>query len=910
MIPAVLIFFVILFAHKIAALYTDYLWYDAYGQTETFWTLFLARFSVHAAFSAIFFVAAVVLTFFLHGRMKNDSDAILFRTLHIKNTNLAYYLLTLAAILFLSYLAGGSAGINWKSILLFFTSKSAGSLPQDPIFGLDSAFYFFTLPFLSFLRGWLFFALFLFVVYSAAYAFLFRHLGTQRGLFFISEKGRGVAILYCLIFLLLHATGFYLGRYQLLFQHGKSFYGAGYTAVHAGLFTLWAAIVITAAGILVTIFFALQKRHRASFIAIALTFAGSIVLNITLPSLQQRFIVEPNELALELPFIEENIRSTRMAYGLGELQVSEFAADAAIDASELVQHSDIIDNIRLWDWRPLLQTYRQIQELKPYYRFSDIDIDRYDVNGSPRAFNVSARELDTNELSQDAHTWMNRHLVYTHGYGVVMSRVDRITTDGLPELVVKDIPPRGESTLVPAKPQIYYGEHKNEYCITNTNLSPGEFDYPSGDTNSYTVYNGNGGIPMGGFLKRMLFALSFGDINILISPGITGSSRIHYNRNIVEIADKLAPWLVTDQDPYLVSTQDRLYFMIDAYTVSDRFPYSTPVQFNNRSVNYISNSAKIVIDAYDGTATIYVTGADPILPAWVKMLGTKTKPLSQMPDELKKHIRYPEGLFDVQVEILRRYHMSDPNVFYNNEDAWEIPRQIYDAQEIIMESNYLVTKLPGQEKPGFVILMPYTPRNKDNMIAFLVAQCDGDAYGNLMLYRLPKDKLTYGPMQIESRITQDPEISRQLTLWNQKGSSVIRGNILAIPLGNSLLYVEPIYLKAETSEMPELKRVIAAAGDRIVMEENIEKALLALFGSPGITSSVEPAAAVEADQSGRASAAPAPAGRTTEALAKEASAHYNRAMTLLKNGDFAGFGSAMKDLEESLKRLEVSASPE
>ncbi|MBP6291097.1 MAG: UPF0182 family protein, partial [Spirochaetes bacterium] len=553
---------------------------------------------------------------------------------------------------------------------------------------------------------------------------------------------------------------------------------------------------------------------------------------------------------------------------------------------DLEKNRDVVNNIRLWDWRPLKETYKQLQGLKPYYDFIDVDIVRYTINNQKVALNISARELDNTKLTVSKNSWLNNHLIFTHGYGVIASRVDKITPEGLPELVLYDIPTKSTIPIPVTVPQIYYGEHQNSYIITNTKITPGEFDYPYGDENKYTIYNGTGGDVLNSLVKRAMYAIAFGDFNILISNVITNQSRIHFRRNIVDMVTAITPFIYYDSDPYVVVVDGKIYWIIDGYTYSSYFPYSTPIQLTNGvSINYIRNPIKIIIDAYNGTIRYYIAdNNDPVIKAYAKIFKNLFIPMEQMPDAFKDHLRYPEALFNIQAQQLLRYHMTNINVFYNNEDLWDIPQQIYESAREKMHSYYLVTSLPNEPATEFLLILPFTPAKKDNMIAFMVARCDIPNYGELRLYTLPKDKLNFGPMQIEARINQDAEISKQLSLWNQRGSRVIRGNMLVLPIRDSILFVEPLYLKAETSEMPELKRVIVSYKDKIIMEENLSLALSKLFTGGSFGERYY-------------------GGYAIKDLVNKAYMHFIQAEEYQRQGNWAKYGEELKNLKETLTAL-------
>ncbi|MDA3901161.1 MAG: UPF0182 family protein [Spirochaetes bacterium] len=883
---------------SMSSLITDYLWFDHYGQLKTFFTLFITRFAVKGIFALIFLTLLVLNTFiviFLSGGGRTASIPFL-RLLPPSLQKKKYIIGALILVfIFLSYVMGSAAQPFWTDILKYLNQTPFSNYPADPIFNRELSFYLFSLPFYNFIHGWIIGALVVISILSIVFHIMTGAFSMRTGKVEVSPAARSHLSIMGSLFMLSVAVGYYLSAFDILFSQRGKFYGAGYTAVNSQLFAYRICMILAIIAAVLLAVNVFRRSIKLATISVAATFILFIILGSIIPSMQQRFVVEPNELEKEREYINNNITFTRLAYGLSDIQIAEFQNDGELSVEDIRDNKDVISNIRLWDWRPLQQTYRQIQELRPYYSFMDVDVDRYVIGGSLSAVNVAGRELLTRQLSPNSQTWVNTHLVYTHGYGVVMNRVDRITPEGMPELIIKDIPPQSDHFEID-QPQIYYGEHDNDYILTNTGINPGEFDYPSGESNSYTTYDGLGGIKLDSIFKRLMYALTFSDINILISNNILPQTRIHYNRNIKELASKLAPFIIQDTDPYIVISEGQLYYIMDAYTLTDQFPYSTPLK--NRRINYIRNSVKIVVNAYDGDIKYYISDiSDPIIQTYASIFPDLFSDFSEMPAGIKQHIRYPETLFDVQAEILLRYHMTDANVFYNNEDAWDIPNQIYDSSEQKMESYYIITRLPGEDSTEFVLMVPFTPIQKSNMVSFMVAQCDNDNYGKMTLYKLPKDKLNYGPMQLEARINQDANISKQLSLWSQKGSRVIRGNMLAIPIKESLLFVEPLYLKAESSEMPELKRVIVCFRDKIVMEENLPDALARIFGLTERSTD-------EKDESSRGKASPvSKLPDSIKNLTQEAYKVYTNATEQLKSGDFEAYGNSITELGKLLQKL-------
>ncbi|MEG0291554.1 MAG: UPF0182 family protein [Anaerovoracaceae bacterium] len=678
---------------------------------------------------------------------------------------------------------------------------------------------------------------------------------------------------------------FFLKQFELLHAHNGAVYGAGFTDV---TITLWVYRILIGLSILgaITVVVGI-KKHRPKMIAkipIIMIIIGA--LGIGAGIVTQNLIVSPNEIAKESKYLERNIEYTQKAYGLDKVAVEPFKASNDLTREDIKKNESAISNIRINDYLPAEKFYNQTQSIRQYYLFKDVDVDRYMVNGEYTQTYLSAREIDEEKISQ---TWINRHLKYTHGYGITLSRVDEVTESGQPNMLVKDIPP--ESSVPEIKinrPEIYFGELTNDYAVVGANED--EFDYPNGDSNAYTRYEGSAGIKLNP-LNRFMFAIKENSLKLFVSSNIKNNSKIIINRNIKDRVQKIMPYLEYDKNPYIVAENGKLYWMIDAYTTSDKFPYSEP--FAEKSgVNYIRNSVKVVIDAYNGDVNYYVVDKeDPIAMTFKSIYPKLFKDLDQMPKELQAHMRYPNQLFDIQARVYSRYHMNDVKVFYQNEDLWDIANEIYGTEETPMEPNYYIMKLPREKNTEFVNSIPFTPRDKKNMTGLLVARNDGKAYGELMLYKLPKSKVVYGPRQIEAQIDQDTEISKEFSLWNSSGSTYSRGNMFVIPIEDSLLYVEPVYLESTNSSIPEVKRVIVAYGDKIAYKPTLGEALNSLFGEGSVTN-------------GSSTGNKEPGKEYTHAdYIKKANEAYNNAQSALKNGNWEKYGQYMKELEKALKRL-------
>jgi uncharacterized protein len=859
-------------------LYTDYLWFVNIGYVSVFLTILKTKIVLWAIGTAIFFIFAY---FNVKMALKNSMNK------EIQLTGL-----TLLLVFVFSLFMGLVASAGWEVVLRY--SDMVPFDLSDPIFSKDIGFYVFTLPFYLYVKNVLFLGLVgvglaVFGVYFMSSGGLVRD-SEDYGNFrleipiFSSKATNHLLLLGGLAFILV-AVGYLLDRYSILYSARGAIYGAGYTDVNVDLpvKTLMAVLSV----IVAVLFFASIKLKQVKLPAagVALLFIVSI-LGGALAGVVQQYKVTPDESNLEKPYIIDNIKYTKEAYGLADLKEVEFPANYNLSFEDIVENSKTIDNIRLWDWRPLRTTYEQKQEIRTYYDFNDVDVDRYDINGSYTQVMLSARELNSNLLTETS--WVNTNLAFTHGYGVSMSPVRDVAKEGLPLMYVEDIPPKSPFFNI-SEPGIYYGELTNEYAIIKTTTK--EFDYPKGTENVYGTYEGKGGIELSSIFKRIILAANFGSINILVSNSIKSDSRILFYRNIKERVSIIAPFLIYDSDPYVVLSNGRIYWMIDAYTVTDRYPYSEPYS----RINYIRNSVKVVIDAYDGSVDFYVFDEnDPIIQTYSNVFKDLFKPGTDMPEDLRLHVRYPEDLFSIQATKYAVYHMNDPGVFYNKEDVWQVPREKYEAQTIDMEPYYLITKLPGEEKEEFIILLPFTPKGKPNMIAWMAARSDSPYYGEKIVYNFQKGELIYGPIQIEARIDQDPDISELFTLWGQGGSKVIRGNLIVIPIENSLLYVEPIYIRAEEAEgsIPELKRVIIAFGDRLAMKETLDDALAAVFNVRTAT----PAPGVEKQRVETKAA-------TSEELIENAILHYRESQEYLKEGNWTGYGTSLQKLNETLWEL-------
>jgi uncharacterized membrane protein (UPF0182 family) len=884
----VVLFLVFSFRQAIA-LYIDWLWFQEVGYTQLFTTslgykLIMALVCGGLLSALLYFnlkIAAITPTGFHFSQADN--------VIELPSPDLfdpLFRRLLLPGSLFLGLLAAPQGAANWERLPLFLNWTPFNL--NDPLLSFDIGFYLFRLPMYRAAYQWLTFALGLTLIATAAVYLLYR--GIQygpRGLF-LSERARTHLLVLVALLFAIKAGGYLLDAFDLVYSARGAAFGAGYTDVYANLpaLRILALLSLIAATLSVAQIYRPGFRY-VIFGAAALVVAHLIGLNVY-PALLQRFRVVPNEVEAERPFIERNIKFTRLAYGLDKVESKDFPAEEQLTAADLKRNESTIKNIRLWEHRPLLATYAQLQEIRTYYKFVDVDNDRYRIDGTYRQIMLSARELSHQHLP--SRIWINEHLTYTHGYGLVFGPVNQVTPEGLPEFFVKDIPPVAGEQLKITRPEIYYGELANDYVFVKT--AARELDYPSGDQNIYTDYQGNGGVPINSLWRQLLLSAHFATLRIVLSQDVKNESRILLHRQIQERVKKIAPFITFDRDAYLVIAQDgRLFWIIDGYTTSDGFPYSEPMR--QRGMNYIRNSVKAVIDAYNGTVSFYLSDPeDPIILAYGKIFPELVQPLDKMPEDLRAHIRYPQDLFAIQAYMYATYHMQDPQVFYNKEDLLSIPRQSIDVKEREMEPYYTIMRLPGEAKEEFVLLLPFTPNKRDNMRAWLAARSDPPHYGKLIALDFPKAKLIYGPKQIDARIEQDAFISQQLTLWGQRGQ-VIRGSLLAIPIETSLLYVQPLYLAAEKGSLPELKRVIVAFGNQIAMEETLEQSLQRIFsGKPAPGPVVQQPVA-------------APQAPTTEKeLARQALAHFQRSQELLRQGNWAGYGDELKKVEDLLREMQ------
>jgi uncharacterized membrane protein (UPF0182 family) len=916
----------------IISIYPNWLWFGNLDFAPVFWTMALGKYGV-AAVIWILMIIALSVNLYMAQRLYSEGEQKITEIAGMPVSGKSLNTIILGAILIVSFVIASKGSVQWNMVLSYLNQHPFGS--ADPIFGRDIGFYVFSLPFYLFVREQLLIVLLFAALVTVIWYIKDGGIQIIGELTLVEDKPASIPkvkvadkvgqhlLVLAGILVFLAAWGYYLKAYEVLYSTQGPAFGASYTDVNIKIMAFRILMVLSFLLCLLIFYNAFKLKIKLLLVCGGIWLAAIGILVAGLPILVQQFVVKPNELAKESPYIAHNIDFTRNAYNLANIKEVDFEVNNTLSAEDIKNHEVTIQNIRVWDERPLLQTYRQIQSIRLYYDFNNVDVDRYQIADRYRQVMLAARELVVDQLPPQAKTWVNRHLIYTHGYGLAMSPVNEVTAEGLPQLMIKDVPPSVDINLKIDRPEIYYGEKTSEYILVKTSAQ--EFDYPKGDKNVYTIYQGKGGVQINSFMRRLLFAIEFQDPQILFTTYLTPESRIMFNRRIRNRVTAIAPFLSYDTDPYMVVSGGRLFWIQDAYTASNMYPYSkrykTP--FRKKELNYIRNSVKVIIDAYDGHVTYYMIDAkDPILKTYAKVYPALFKPLDAMPADLKKHLRYPNDLFEIQVQTYAKYHMQDVQVFYNQEDLWEPPDEIYGDNRQMMKPYYIIIKLPDEEKEEFLLMLPYTPSKKDNMIGWLAARSDLPHYGSLLVYKLSKDKLAYGPMQVEARIDQQTDISRELSLWGQRGSRVIRGNLLAIPVSDSFIYVEPIYLEAEqepqpetqaatpskggqspkqqgtrparkgvttTAALPELKRIIVALGSRVAMEERLDLALSRVLG----------ASVISKDQ---ISAKSPESGQYSE-LGKQALEYYNNAKDYLQKGDWAGYGRELEKLESILQRF-------
>ncbi len=933
LVAAILLFVV----PSAVAFYTDWLWFRELGYEG----VFLRRINAQAI---VFLAAFVPIYLFLYFNLRfarrrtADRPRVVFgtgadgRPISLEGRQLAGLAMPVALVAGL--VLGLAAAAHWMQWLSFLHQTPFGQ--ADPLWGRDVSFYVFRLPVYELVRrqalivsvialaGGL-----LYYVFSGSFVLESRPSASSwPRIRLVPTARRHLSLLVALILLLL-AWGAWLEIPLTLLtptpETSIVTFGASYSDVYARIPFFWATIVVLVAGAGLSIWHGFGRRGWPLPLAIVL-YVGVSAVGGVYAGFVQRLVVTPNEQNTEQPFIEHNIHATRTAYALDHVDERELSGDAELSAAEIIDNAGTIENVRLWDHTPLLQTFAQIQEIRTYYDFAAIDNDRYVIDGKYRQIMLSVRELNVDSVSN--RTWVNERLTYTHGYGVALGPVNQVTTEGLPVLFIRNLPPESTVDLNLTQPSIYYGELSNDYVLVKTRQP--EFHYPRGEDNEFTTYDGTGGVPVGSFLRRLMFAIRFGSTDILFTGQLTRESRILFHRQIVDRVQTLAPFLTLDADPYPVLSEGRLFWIQDAYTTTGNYPYSTPSPATRQfgTFNYIRNSVKIVTDAYNGSVRFYLADPnDPLIRTIGSIFPGLLRPLGEMPPDLRAHLRYPEDIFRIQAQMFTTYHMTNPQVFYNKEDQWQAPLidRAFDSStsgagslrnagqnSVAMAPYYTIMKLPGEDRAEFIQMLPFTPRAKDNLAAWMVARSDGEHYGQLVVFQFPKQSLVFGPRQIIARINQDQVIAPQITLWSQQGSEVIFGQLLVIPIDESLIYVQPLYLRSPQGRIPELKRVIVAYQSRIVMAETLTQALAQIFGRSVSTAlapdrlSSSATSVVRTTDEGDLNPPPAPVAESDETLdelIEQAHTHYEAMAAAARAGNWALYGEEQDALGEVLERL-------
>jgi uncharacterized membrane protein (UPF0182 family) len=888
-ILGVVLFFVLfMLVPTIAMRLTDWLWFREIGFERVFLTKIVAQWTLGIAVGAIVFA-------FLYG----NARVALARSTIDRGLGLVAFLGTL----FVSVLFALGLATQWTTALQLIYRTPFGV--ADPVFGRDVGYYVFALPAIEtalgvalgcIIVGLFFVALPIYLAGNAIFV--------ARGRMTVTPPAqKHVAILGALLLLVMALQLHFVDVPGLLFGDHLALSGANYVDLHVRLFALHTLSVAA----LVAAAYIVRGAWREWLVPASVrAIIGYIAVSLAvwaIPAAYQRLVVQPNELARETPQIVHHIKATRQAWGIDSVEFREVGVEAHLTPQIIASNRATIDNVRLWDREPLLQTFGQIQSIRTYYDFVAVDDDRYHINGQLRQVMLSARELNTDALPTKG--FINEHLTYTHGMGVTLGPSNEVTGEGLPVLFIKDLPPVSSIDVRVTRPQIYYGEQSNDFVLAPSRER--EFDYPAGegDAAAYSSYDGRGGVSAGSFLRRLLFAVRFGSLNILLSRDLTDRTRILYYRDVRERAERALPFLLFDRDPYMVIAKDgRLQWILDAYTVSDRYPYAEAVA---GGINYMRNSVKVVIDAYDGTVSAYLTApSDPMIRTFARIYPKLFQPIANMPADLRAHIRYPEDLFRVQTTLYATYHMANPETFYHREDQWQVPgtrpttaAPTTDGPQGDSFLRHMVMRLPGQTEPEYTLMRPFTPRQKDNLAAWMVARNDGAHYGQLAVYRFPRQSLVFGPSQIVNRINQDTEVSRQITLWDQRGSEVLRGELLVLPIEGALIYVQPLYLRAQGGRIPELKRVVVAQEGRVAMAETLDAALATLIGSPRAISPT-----LAADSTTAPPVAATEGNATTQSLTASAIDHYDRARAAQRSDNWAAYGDEMRKLGDVLRQLQ------
>jgi len=895
-----------------ASYYVDALWFESLGLASVFWTRLFVPAGTFGAFALVTFVVV----YGVFRALKPDRLGELVGTTILVNrqpvtlpVEPVLKLIGLGLSVAIAAAAGASMMGRWMTLALFWDAPRSATM-LDPIFGRPLDFYLFTLPAAQLIVEWLLTLAVIACMIAAVFVVVtggVRILTERRIAAVRTRLWRGLSISVAAVFLTFAARA-YLGRFERLFQDGTIFAGVTYTDAHVTLTGTLVLCLALIAGAAIAGIAAVSPRPRWLF-ATAVPAIACYLIVAAVRWYVGSFIVAPNQLVRERPFIAHNIEMTRRAYALDRIETHAFPADTGIEAVEAGNNQTTLENIRLWDWRALQDTLRQIQEIRTYYDFPDIDIDRYQIGGAVRQMMLATRELNVDKLPQSSRNWINEKLIYTHGYGVTMNPVNGFTPEGLPTLILSNMPIQ---TTIPeltvTRPEIYFGELTNTDVYVNTRQK--EFNYPQGDANNLTSYQGTGGIQLGGWLRRTLIAFDRNDLAKLpFSDDVNSESRLLMRRNLNERVHELAPFLTLDPDPYIVVGEDgRLYWLMDAFTTSESYPYARRYMLGDNSINYIRNSVKILIDAYTGATTFYVFDThDPVIAAYRALFPGLFTDAAAMPAAVRKHVRYPELLLTVQAAVYGLYHMTDPDAFYNREDLWSVATEVAlpEQRQQVMEPNFVLMTLPGERSTEFIAILPFTPANRNNLIGWIAGRSDGEHYGEAVVYDFPKSKLIDGPLQIEARIDQNAQLSGQLSLWNQQGSHVRRGSLIVIPIGRALLYAEPIYLQADRSPMPELRLVVLAVQDRLAYGPTFESAMAALFGTAPSMLSAQVAAVAPALRPAAAPSTAAAAPGDVNALIAEAARDFTDYQQLTAAGKLAEAGEKLERLKRTLEQLQT-----
>ena len=909
---------------RVLAVYLSALWFDSLGYSTVYWYIFKLKAGLLVGFAVL--TAFLLRSAFWLLQHLFASYAFEKRTIILNNQPFQFspakFIRPIAWIV--SIVCGLIYGLelkeDWQKFALYFHQPSTAT--HDPIFGKPVGFYLFSLPLYDSLSSWVMGLTFIVLCATLVYSLLSLPQKVLKPTVRWSSGAafRGVCSALAMVLLAL-AWRTYLSRFPFLWEDHQTFSGVTYTEAHyvlPALLVVCFALIIAGAISLLNAF--TLKRVSLLLLALAIPIAVYIVGVILVPSYVQSFIVKPNELDRETPYIEQNIAWTRRGFAIDNIELREFPAENNVASLDLASNRTTLENIRLWDWQALRDTLKQIQAIRTYYNFSDVDVDRYPLTGQMRQMMVAPREIDDNKLPPSSRNWINERLIYTHGYGVTMNTANGFTPEGMPQFVLSNMPVESTSPDIKlTRPQIYFGQETDRDVYVKTKQK--EFDYPQGDTNTYTTYEGTGGIRIGGRLQRLVLAWAIGDLSKLpFSDDVTSESRVLIHRNIRELVNGVAPFLVYDKDPYIVVSNDgRLFWMIDAFTEAATFPYSSHHDVESNSVNYIRNSVKVVIDAYNGVVRFYVfDNQDPLITAYRGIFPALFRDASEMPTDLRAHVRYPETLIRTQGEVYSLYHTQNVKVFFQREDVWSIAQQIglddqgkKQAQPI--DPYFVLMQLPGEQiKNEFVIILPFTPSNRNNMIGWMAGRCDGEHYGKLLVYNFPKSRLIDGPLQIEARIDQNAQLSGQFTLWNQQGSRVLRGHLLVIPIGHSLMYVEPVYLQAERSPMPELRLVVLATQEKLGYGQTFDEAMNSLFGEAakaGSQENVKPAPPKGTEDQAKPAASPPP-GETLQQLVNRALQEFDDYQRLTAQGKLAEAGQKLEQHKRTLDEIrKVAAKP-